>query len=77
MKKTRQATRTVKGEKVLIKARGSANGSKIRYSVDVNGQNFRIGIPIIEIDTTDINFEYISLGKAMDKGFAKWLVANS
>tara|TARA_R100000808_G_scaffold1775_1_gene7602 strand:- start:267 stop:497 length:231 start_codon:yes stop_codon:yes gene_type:complete len=72
MKRTRQTTFSVKGEKVSIKARRIANNRNFRYSVSVNGKVYKIAIPIVEI-ATGLNGEYNTLGIAMEKGFAKWL----
>tara|TARA_R110002051_G_scaffold115352_3_gene188431 strand:- start:2700 stop:2936 length:237 start_codon:yes stop_codon:yes gene_type:complete len=74
MKNSRQKTITVNGEKINIKARRVANNGNIRFSVTVNGTIYKVGIPITDIDTSDIlNGEYNTLGMAMEKGFAKWL----
>jgi len=73
MKHSRQTTFTVKGEKVCVKARRiEPGGGNIRYSVNVNGSIYKVGIPIVEI-ATGISGEYNTLGMAMKKGFAKWL----
>jgi len=71
MKRSRQRTFTVDGEKVCVKARRISNGKVIRFSVSVNGTIYKVGIPIIDVDT-GLNGEYNTLGLAMDKGFAKW-----
>tara|TARA_Y100000590_G_scaffold394863_2_gene474370 strand:+ start:865 stop:1101 length:237 start_codon:yes stop_codon:yes gene_type:complete len=76
MKNSRQTTfRGPDGEKVTIKARRIANGINFRYSVNVNGIIFKVGIPIIDVDSCPMNGIYNTLGLAMDKGFAKWLKA--
>jgi len=75
MKTTRQTTFTVDGEKVCVKARRIGNSNNIRFSVNVNGGIFKVGIPIIDV-VTGLNGEWTTLGLAMDKGFAKWLKAN-
>ena len=75
MKNSRQMTFTVDGEKVCVKARRICNSNNIRFSVNVNGEIFKVGIPIIDI-VTGPNGEWMTLGLAMDKGFAKWLKAN-
>jgi len=73
MKHSRQTTFSVKGEKVSVKARRiTPGGGNIRYSVNVNGSIYKVGIPIVDLPS-GLNMDYNALGMAMEKGFAKWL----